>query len=219
MPVLLYCIAAAADEFQKLLNGVAGLEVQRAKSGELAAYFSESDVPEAWLRLPLRDAALQFHRVLMQFFETATILPFQFPTVFETEDSLKDHIATHSANYTLLLERFRNHVQMDVRVTNRRSGSATASSGTQFLRERLDRRRTLDSVEHALRDGTGGIVVRWVRQDVSDGFRASALVDRGKLDIFNTNLAAIQLETGMQARVSGPWPVTAFINSPLESES
>ena len=219
MPLLLYCVGEAADERDLAPHGVAGLAVGRFTVGDLAGYFSESDAVETWLRLPLRAAALQFHGVLMQFFETATIIPFRFPTVFEDEQAFRTHVEARSAEYQRLLARFHNKAQMDVRVTAGRQSSTITSSGMEFLRDRQTRLRRLDSAEHVMRERTREIVIQWLRHNFADGFRASALVDRDHLATFKETLAGIRLDAHVQVRVSGPWPVSAFVNVSAERET
>jgi hypothetical protein len=211
VPLLLYCVAKSSPLFRREQRGVADLEVKHLDRAGLAAYFSRSATPDAWLRSRLRDSALQFNNVLNDCFRQAAIIPFRFPTIVESENELAEHVDQRASEYNAWLEKFKNKAQMDVRVRLGVSYEAASSSGTKFLRARQEQQRRLDTVATDIQTICRDVSAEWLHRPTADGFRAFALLDRNKVESFKEALAAMTLPKEFEARISGPWPVSEFL--------
>src|SRR6202030_3424888 len=112
MAILLYCISKCDVQASNSLTGVAGDPVVRSEIGPLATFTSRNSDSTVWLRSELKASALEFHRVLSEVFKSAAIIPFRFPTIFESEELLAEHLQERSSEYKALLEKFSDMVQM-----------------------------------------------------------------------------------------------------------
>src|ERR1700731_3105783 len=97
MAILLYCIAKCDVQVSNSLTGVAGDPVVRTEIGPLTTFTSHNTDSAVWLRPELKASALEFHRVLSEVFKSAAIIPFRFPTVFENEEQLAEHLRERSS--------------------------------------------------------------------------------------------------------------------------
>src|SRR5438270_13671662 len=118
MALLLYCIAQVDAPTPSPLTGVAGDPVARVEMQNLVAFISSNTDKSNWLRPQLQTSALEFHRVLSEVFKSTAIIPFRFPTVFDNEEQLMQRLQERATEYAALLEKFRDLVQMEIRVTN-----------------------------------------------------------------------------------------------------
>src|SRR4029077_10401630 len=135
MVILLYCIAKRDVQVRTSLTGVAGDPVVRAETGPLATFTSHNTDSAVWLRSELKASAIEFHRVLSEVFKSSAIIPFRFPTIFESEEQLAKHLQERSSEYNGLLEKFSDMVQMEIRLTHPGLGTLSGS-GTEYLKER-----------------------------------------------------------------------------------
>jgi Gas vesicle synthesis protein GvpL/GvpF len=212
MPILLYCVSTRAAPRSDHLTGVAGLAVSRTEEAELVAFTSTAMDTSVWLQQPLRTAAVEFHRVCGEIFKSTAIIPFRFPTTFGTELELSNHVHERLDRYNSLLARFRDVVQMELRIT-RQDSESHAGSGAAYLKRQ---RTLLCSVEHftdELQPKLSQIVRGWRQRSAAGGSRVFALVDRTAIEKFEDVMRTSSLPSGITVRVSGPWPVSEFIES------
>src|SRR6266699_3670547 len=113
MPLLLYCVTRASVYPKGSQTGVAGVPVERVEGPGLAAVLSRNVDSNVWLRAPVRTSALEFHRVIMELFESAAIIPFRFPTIFESDDELGAHLVERADEYESLLNQVADFVQTE----------------------------------------------------------------------------------------------------------
>jgi hypothetical protein len=210
MAILLYCIAKSHVRAPDSLTGVAGDPVLRAEISDLAAFTSHNQDSAVWLRAPLQSTALEFHRVLTEIFKSAAIIPFRFPTVFEREQELIDRLEQRSSEYTTLLEKFRDFVQMEIRVTNSNLKTPPAS-GAQYLKARQAATRAAETFASELRASVASLVQDWRERPSKEGTRAFALVERDRVPDFRSLMLKTSIPHDLGVRVSGPWPVSEFI--------
>src|SRR5579872_2481017 len=135
MAILLYCIAQVDAPISSPLTGVAGDPIVRVEMRNLAAFTSSNTDKSNWLRPQLQTSALEFHRVLSEVFKSTAIIPFRFPTIFDNEEQLSERLQERSSEYTALLGKFRDLVQMEIRITSP-DLKKPAESGTQYLKLR-----------------------------------------------------------------------------------
>jgi hypothetical protein len=216
MSLLLYCVAKPGDLLHVSPSGVADIPLSRLDYSDLAIFFSQSSVPEPWLRTPLRDSALQFHRVLLEIFKSTTIIPFRFPTILEDRNALTEHIDQHADEYDALLEKFVDKAQLELRVSFASPDPLGSGSGTEFLRERQKRQKALEKFSAALELTTNTAGAEWRARRLNSGFRGFVLLERRHATEFKHAVAGIPVPPELDARLSGPWPVTEFLD--LSSE-
>ncbi len=213
MPLLIYCVAGAAASLNGLQTGVAGSPVLRLEVANLAAFVSRSADSSGWLRSPLRTSALEFHRVLRQLFSATAILPFRFPTIFEHQSELAQHLERRSREYGALLEKFSSFAQMEARVGYPDSETAIAAcSGAEYLLQRQRRFHRAGEFAVELQRAAGASATEWRQRTTRLELRSFALVERDKIPEFKVNVAQAVVPAGMHVRISGPWPVTEFLD-------
>ena len=213
MPMLLYCVTEAEAASALSSIGVADLPVFRWAFPELDLFGSRAPDPAVWLKRELRASALEFHRVLGRIFETTAIVPFRFPTIFESDKQVEIHMQEHSAEYVGLLDRFRDSVQMEIRIGSD-ALSKSAQSGTEYLNARQRSIQAAEGFAADLRQKLEPISKEWRERTARNEVRAFALVPRDKTEQFEKTTGAIVVPAGLNARVSGPWPVSEFIGRP-----
>jgi hypothetical protein len=210
MAILLYCIAKVDAPETGSLTGVAGDPVVRIELGTLAAYTSSNPDKSNWLRLPLQTSALEFHRVLSEVFKSSAIIPFRFPTVFDHEEQLTQRLQERANEYTALLDKFRDLVQMEIRVTGP-DLKKPVESGTQYLKVRQTASAAIEKVMAELRSVLSKLPQDWRERPSKDGTRASALIYRNQVADFRNMIRNAPVLSQVSVRVSGPWPVSEFI--------
>jgi hypothetical protein len=213
MSLLLYCVAkpsALQDESQP---GVAGTPVSCIECSNLAAFVSRSDHREIWLQAPLSTSALEFHRVLTGLFKSAAIIPFRFPTILENDQELAELLNQQSSAYNTLLSKFENWTQMEARVSYSNPGRpAPTGSGTEYLLERQRRQRMLADFGSELGTAVFSVAGEWRQRTMKSGLRCFALVERNRVAEFKERMRSISVPARLKVRVSGPWPVTEFLD-------
>jgi gas vesicle protein GvpL/GvpF len=213
MPILLYCVAEASTALNSALAGVGGSPVSRIEHSRLAVFVSLNSNSDAWTRLPVSDSALQFHQVLHKLFQSAAILPFRFPTIFADETELGKHMENSAGRYRDALEKYRSNVQLEVVVNAAQAPTAQASnSGTEYLRERKKRQDELSLLLARVQSAAKSAVIEWKMRRAPDGARCFARVERDSIERFKKSARTLELPAGYTARVSGPWPVTEFLD-------
>src|SRR3981081_1341283 len=82
-----------------LLDGIQGVNsapVMSYPSGEFAVMFSELDHANSKLS---DKSVLQHSRLVSQTFRTATVLPFRFGTIFDTEDAIRQAVRSNRRTF------------------------------------------------------------------------------------------------------------------------
>jgi hypothetical protein len=210
MAILLYCIAKHDVQVRTSLTGVAGDPVVRVETGPLATFTSRNADSAVWLRSELRASALEFHRVLSEVFKSAAIIPFRFPTIFESEEQLAEHLQERSSEYNGLLEKFTDMVQMEIRLTHPGLGTPSGS-GTEYLKERQTLMRAIERFESGVHAVLSSLVKDWRQRASKDGVRAFALVGRDRVLEFRNIMRNAPVPDGFNVRITGPWPVSEFV--------
>jgi len=210
MAILLYCIAKGDAPATDSLTGVAGDPVVRVELGSLAAFTSSNTDKSNWLRPQLQTSALEFHRVLSEVFESTAIIPFRFPTIFDNEQQLSERLQERSSEYTALLDKFRELVQMEIRITSPEL-KKPVESGTQYLNLRQTAAAMIDKFTAELHAALSALLQEWRQRPSRDGIRAFALIDRSHISDFRNKMRNTPVPRELSVRASGPWPVSEFI--------
>ena len=211
MSILLYCVTEKS-ELPSVGRGVAGLPVLSVENGQIAALFSPGASAEGWTGSPLKESARQFHQVLHRVFESRAIIPFWFPTLMQEAQELAKHMEANSLEYLTQLDKFRTSVQMDITIAQADSARVTRQvSGAEYLRERQKQSEELGRIASQLCTHAGSATRDWRTRPAQHGLKAFALLDRDSVEVFNSSLQQFPVPPGLSIRISGPWPVTAFL--------
>lgn len=212
MPILLYCVTKADAAADLSSIGVSDLPVFLWTFPHFDLFASRAPDPAVWLKRELRTSALEFHRVLRRIFETTAIVPFRFPTIFDTSEQVEELVQQRSGEYVTLLDRFASSVQMEIRVSGG-TPSPRAQSGTDYLNIRQQSIQAVERFAFQLKEDLSCVLQEWRQRVARNELRAFALIPRNKTEQFEKAARAIVVPQGLQARVSGPWPVSEFIES------
>ena len=210
MAILLYCIAKGDAPATGSLTGVAGDPIVCVELGSLAAFTSSNTDKSNWLRPQLQTSALEFHHVLSEVFKSTAIIPFRFPTVFDDEQQLIQRLQGRASEYTALLAKFRDLVQMEIRVTNPNL-KGPSESGTQYLKQQQAATVMIDKFAAELRATLSELSQDWRDRPSRDGTRAFALIDRSHVADFRNKMRNMPVPREFTVRASGPWPVSEFM--------
>jgi len=210
MAILLYCIAQVDAPTPSPLTGVAGDPIARVEMRNLAAFTSSNTDKSNWLHPQLQTSALEFHRLLTEVFKSTAIIPFRFPTVFDNKEQLIQRLQERGNEYTALLDKFRELVQMEIRITSP-DLKKPVDSGTQYLKVRQIANAAIEKVMAELRSVLSGLSQDWRERPSKDGIRAFALIYRNQVADFRNRMRNAPLPSEISVRVSGPWPVSEFI--------
>ena len=213
MPLLLYCISESEAPPPK--EGVRGQRVEREAIAGMQCYFSQ--FPAALTKLTKEDA-LAFHHVITAIFARAAVIPFRFPTLLAGKGELDVYLETEGHDLLESLQRLREFVQMEVRLTMDDARAASAGSGKEYLQSRKhaadDLLELSDNVHELLEEDVRG----WHTREFQNGLRCYALVPRDKIADFRNKCERLRLEGGVRVALSGPWPPSEFLHDTAESE-
>jgi hypothetical protein len=210
MAILLYCVAKGDAPGTELLTGVAGDPVLRVELADLAMFTSSNTDKTNWLRPKLQTSALEFHRVLSHVFRSTAIIPFRFPTIFDNEEQLSERMRDRAGEYAVLLDKFRKLAQMEIRITNPDMKKAF-DSGTEYLKLRQTSTSMIDRFAAELRAALSKLCQDWRQRPSKDGIHAFVLIHRNQVVDFRNLMRDTPVPRELSVRVSGPWPVSEFI--------
>lgn len=209
MPLLLYCISESAALPPS--DGVRGRRVEGEAIAGMECYYSV--FPEPLIKLT-KDDALAFHHVITAIFSRTAVIPFRFPTMLEGKGELEVYLETEGHDLLESLQRLREFVQMEVRLTVGDATAAPAGSGKEYLQHsREDLLDLSESVRELLEEDVRG----WHTREFQSGLRCYALVPRHQVAGFRHKCNRLKLEGGVRAAVSGPWPPSEFMHDSPES--
>lgn len=214
MPMLTYCITEASAHAAVPASGVGGAHIQVFHHSGLQCLTSSLEA-EQMAKLSGRDAALEFHRVLQEVFESSAIIPFRFPTTVQDEAELFRFLHERASEYHESLNRLRDMVQMEIRIareTKQHDAPVPRHTGTAYLRAKQQREARLRAIAERIRAASNTTVSEWRERDSSEAKRIFALVPRSSLALFKDQLANLKVEQDYLIRISGPWPPAEFLN-------
>jgi hypothetical protein len=195
-------------------------------SGEFAVIVSEFDRAASKLD---EKSVLEHARVVSQSFRTATVLPFRFGTIFDSEDAIRQAVRTNRRTFCESVARLRGKSEMRIKLVVR-DGSLRATEeivlpdtvGREYLtklrekafreRERQTKARALSVQVHKLFNPLEE-EVSCKRVD-ADGMLLDIahLIDTKSIEKYQNryDTAAKQLKN-CQLFVTGPWPPYHFL--------
>jgi Gas vesicle synthesis protein GvpL/GvpF len=208
--VLAYCIAEQQQQIEIPHAGVEGAPIRWIDLDGLRCFVSDCDAQMPRERVP--EIVKAFNEVLQRIFAQTTIIPFRFPTIIENEADLKEFVNSRSGEYRNALQRLRDKVQMDVRITTKPERAETSpQSGKAYLKQRSALRREAQSILEEFRRVSHSVAEEWGQGESTGGIRAFALIERASLPMFLEEIAKVPVPAGISARVTGPWPPSEFI--------
>jgi hypothetical protein len=215
--VLAYCIAEQRSQIDVPPRGVEGAPVKSIDTGVLRCFASDfgSRMPDE----PVPKMVRAFNEVLRRIFSQAAIIPFRFPTIVESEDVLTQFVESRSAEYMEALQRLRDKVQMDVRITVHRMNrplESASQSGKGYLEARKASHQQAQSILEQFRRVSDSHAEEWTQRETGSGIRGFALVTRSSLPLFLEEIARVVMPDGISARVTGPWPPSEFVETTNE---
>jgi hypothetical protein len=212
MAILLYCVTSEAAS-SDVGAGVAGLPVLHCRQTGLDALFSRDTSADSWTGAALKRSAREFHNVLHRIFTSGAIVPFRFPTLMRDEDELATHLRENATEYSAHLRKFENSVQMEISISHSQPASTASApgSGAEYLRARQQQLDELQSIEKQIQELAANTVQSWRDRQVSNALRLFALVPRNSVTAFHERLKKFSVPPKLAVRISGPWPVTEFL--------
>lgn len=217
MACLLYCVTQPSGAID-VKGGACNATVQSREMLGVRVYYSLVDDPTACLGEPdsLKQAALQFHQVLREILAVTTPVPFRFPTLLESEDTLEQHLAPEQELYRDALVRVDNAVQYEIVASwadEQQADLATPVSGREYLKRRQEAGGRIGAIENKLKTVTAESVREWRGRRERKNYRWFALVPRECRERFIASLRSAGPSEGVRLRLSGPWPPSEFITA------
>jgi gas vesicle protein GvpL/GvpF len=208
------------------IQGINGSEVLGYPSGDFAVvvspYIANGDLTQ--------QSALDHARVIGECFKTATVLPFRFGTVFDTDEALRRAVRSNRKHFQESVENLRGKSEMHLKLVVREGTLRDAISdqvlpaavGIEYLsrlreraaidRDRQSKAKTLSVQVHRLfnplaeeisckKVEKGGLLI-----DIAH------LIDSKSVEKYqNRYVAATRQLKNCQLAISGPWPPYHFL--------
>jgi hypothetical protein len=211
MPLLCYCMIEEGVSVSMADDGILGSPLRLVDVAPVQVLVSEWPIMAEVSELASIERALEFHRVVHALLRQTQLVQLRFPTVVPDEAALRASIAPRAAACGEALRRFRDTVQMEVRLRYPgREAVAPSASGTEYLQNRRAEMRGLEQSAERVREAAGPLAVEWRQRWSSAGLRCYALVQRNCVGGFRRQIEA-KLGGVAQARISGPWPPAEFM--------
>jgi len=209
------------------IQGVNGSPVMSYPSGEFAVIVSEYDRATSKLD---EKSVLEHARVVSQSFRTATVLPFRFGTIFDTEDAIRQAVRSNRRTFCESVARLRGKSEMRIKLTVR-DGSLRGNMEEIVLPDTVGREYLLKLREKASRERERQTKARALSVQVhklfnpleeevsckkvdADGMLLDIahLIDTKSIEKYQNrySTAAKQLKN-CEMVVTGPWPPYHFL--------
>jgi hypothetical protein len=202
-------------------------------SGEFAVIVSEYDRATSKLD---EKSVLEHARVVSQSFRTATVLPFRFGTIFDTEDAIRQAVRANRRTFCESVARLRGKAEMRIKLVVRDGSLREAMEeiilpdtvGREYLaklrekasrdRERQTKARALSVQVHKLFNPIEEEIS--CKRVYADGMLLDIahLIDNKSIEKYQNryNTAAKQLKN-CELVVTGPWPPYHFLPEKLRT--
>jgi uncharacterized protein YutE (UPF0331/DUF86 family) len=209
--MLLYCMTEVEATYEAPSTaGVRGAAVEWLTEAGVRCFFSRiDDLPKNGDSF--RTDALQFHAVLRNLLQRATVLPFRFPTLLEGERHIREFLTSSASEHLQELQRLRGRVQVEVRILFEQETS-DARTGKAYLEERSAQQHALQAQADAAFSLVHHVVQEWKTRREHSGIRCYALVEREQVQAFEEQMRTLSPVEGTRIIVSGPWPATEFLH-------
>ena len=215
------------------IQGVSGAPVMSYPSGEFAVIVSEFDRATNKLE---EKSVLEHARVVAMSFRTATVLPFRFGTIFDTEDAIRQAVRSNRRTFCESVARLRGKSEMRIKLVVR-DGTFRGAMEEIVLPDTVGREYLAKLREKASRDRERQTKARAISVQVhklfnpleeevsckkvnADGMLLDIahLIDTKHIEKYQNryNTAAKQLKN-CELVVTGPWPPYHFLPEKLRT--
>lgn len=161
-----------------------------------------------------RADALAFHNVVSSIFRQAAVISIRFPTLLKSEEELRGFLRKQGLHYAAALERLRESVQMELRISSVRASAAQPpASGRRYLEERRTIVRDLAVVAEQAHGRIQHLATAWRVHPGNrpDTLRCYALISRQAEKDFRHAIESLSVPQPVKIALSGPWPCNEFL--------
>jgi hypothetical protein len=151
------------------------------------------------------------------------VLPMRLGTVLADDAAVRELLRSRREELAASLDRVRGAVELAVRAAidvDPAPPGERATSGTEYLLERLDARRTTEAAVHRVHDPLAGLARESSLRIGVRGegrFQAAYLVDRDRVGPFKERVEALERERAARSLTcTGPWPPYSFVGGERE---
>jgi hypothetical protein len=232
-----YCISEQANFQQgrvrrpfliESLKGVNANPVRGFPCGEFVVIVSEIEHGQ-----PLtQQSAMEHARIVSECFKVATLLPFKFGTVFESDEALRQAIRNNKKTFADSIAKLRGKSEMHIKVTVREGAAIIAEvvsllppkAGGEYLtklKEQASRDRERQSRARALSVQVNKLMnplqeeVSCKKVDTGIVLDIAHLIDSAGVEKYqNRYSSALRQFKGVEISLTGPWPPYHFMPSP-----
>jgi Gas vesicle synthesis protein GvpL/GvpF len=208
--MLLYCMTESDTSGNVSSPGVHEVQVESLAEGGVRCFYSRIERLAASSE-SLRGDALRFHAVLREILGYATVLPFRFPTLLETERELREFLASRAPACLKDFCRLRGMVQMEIRIRPHPVLSFPGS-GREYMQARVAEAHALNAHAGAAFAAARELIEEWKVRHEPNGLHCYALVSREQVPAFEERIRSLAPVHGACIIVSGPWPVSEFLH-------
>ncbi len=213
------------------LKGIHGAPVLGYPSGEFVVLVSEFPSNPQLSQQAVFDHA----RVVSDCFRMATVLPFRFGTIFDTDEALRQAVRVNRKTFTESVEKLRGKAEMHLKVTVQEDEAIPqvildvlpSRAGGEYLtklrekasrdRERQSKARALSVQVHKLFDPLEEDVV-CKKVDTGLVIDIAHLIDTSAVPKYqNRYSTAMKQLKDCRVSVSGPWPPYHFLKGKLRT--
>jgi hypothetical protein len=215
---VLYVYAfVAAPAVVPEVEGIDGSAVASERVDGLEAVVSPHEQPP-----DASEAAILAHaRVVDALVETNdAVVPARFGALHEDAAALRDAVARRTAELESALGRIQGAVELGLRALAPPAHTVAASTGNEYMRARLERRRGVEEIAGELHAPLAAIArdtTKTVAATPRLLFSAAYLVSRDDVPTFREAVADLQEshpELGLVC--TGPWPPYSFVTAEAE---
>lgn len=214
MALLLYCVTLADAEPAKIASGIGDTPIRDLVLGELRVYLGDATNLESRLGNPedRKKAAQAFRQVQREIVAVATPLPFEFPTVVQSEEALAAFLAERERDSTAVLRALAGTLQYELVASfdEQPADTATPVKGAEYLKRHQAQMARVAAVDSKLNRVAGAIVRAWRQRQERGSYRWFALIRQEDRDRFIAALRSAGPSEGVRMRLSGPWPPSEF---------
>jgi hypothetical protein len=209
------------------LKGLNGAPVLGYPSGEFVVVVSEHITGTTNLT---QESILDHARVVSDCFKLATVLPFRFGTIFETDEALRQSVRSNKKNFSESVSKLKGKSEMHLKLVVKVDGSIAEAVvegdlprvGGEYLsrlrekasrdRERQSKARALSVQVHKLFNPLQEEVV-CKKNNAGLVIDIAHLIDSGSVEKYqNRYSTAMRHFKDCQISLTGPWPPYHFVS-------
>jgi hypothetical protein len=216
MSLLMYAISDAPPASIEGV-GLGGHPLRAIADGGLSAVVGDYEVTRG---RSSEDELWAYEGVVERLMADTTVLPARFGSLFQSELEARAMLRDRGGALAAALDRVRDSVELAVRAGWSADDEASAigpgeTSGTQYMRAQLERRRRARQAADALGSLEGLARESRIRErpDASASVVGAYLVDRSRVEEFVALVEDLgDAEENLSLVCTGPWPPYSFVD-------